>query len=161
MVFHRFLLRMYNTMVKRNDPKTSRYIIVYFWSLCTLYIGSQAFETAAVCYKWELVLQDSIWDEIFRIKALCIITIMFICNTFVSIKVLPILEKQINSASVTYFAIFMCAIFEVIILYREYIVAAQDNLKEHEPTRFKRVFITYFCFCEIILYIGLIGEIVH
>ena len=86
---------------------------------------------------------------------------MLVCNTLISLKVLPVLQKQINSTSVTYFAIFMCFIFEVIILYREYIVASQDNLKEFKQKRFKRVLITYFTFCELVLYLGLIGEIVH
>ena len=51
----------------------------------------------------------------------------------------------------------MCAIFEVIIIYREYIIAQQDHLKSDNQNGFKVVLITYFTCCELLLYLGLIG----
>ena len=59
---------------------------------------------------------------------------MLLSNTVISILVLPILKRENNFASITYFTIFMCVMFEVTMLYREYIESVQENLKSEEAS---------------------------
>ena len=129
--------------------------------MTTIYFLSQLFETVAVCVDWEIIEDDSIWSSILRYKAIFLITVMLFSNTLISVKTLPELWKQVNMKSVIGFAIFMCVMFELIIIYREYIVACQDNLKHGHRTRFRRVLISYFTCCELVLYFGLIGQMIH
>ena len=161
MVFHRFLLRTYNMMIKRDTASRQRYLRIYFWLMSGIYFSSQALETGVVCSNYQIVLTDNFWDRCFRWKSIAIITTMLICNTVISIVVLPVLYKQINSKSVTWFAIFMCVIFECIIAFREYIVTQQDHLKEDNQEGFRDVLIIYCTCCELLLYMGIIGEIFH
>ena len=74
---------------------------------------------------------------------------------------LPELRSQLNYTSVLWFVCFMCFEFEIIMLYREYIVTRQDYLKQFNQARFRDVVISYFVICELLLYLMLLGEIVH
>ena len=123
-------------------------------------IISQAISTTAICVNYEVTLIDN-WSSFFEIKSIVIISIVLICHTVISIIVLPVFYKQINYSSIIAFAIFLCFLFEVIMLYREYINTSQAIIKEDNPKRWNRVMISYFAVCEMTLYVGLIGEIFH
>ena len=73
------------------------------------------------------------------------------------------MRKSLGCISITKEAWFILLIFEVIMLYRIYIIAFQDELKENASTKqaWSNVMITYFSCCEIILYLFLLGVIVH
>ena len=121
---------------------------------------SQAISTTAVCVNYEVTLKDN-WSYFFEIKSIVIISIVLICHTVISIIVLPVFYKQINYSSIIAFAIFLSLLFEVIMLYREYIDTMQATIKVDDPERWNRVMISYFATCEMTLYVGLIGEIFH
>ena len=123
-------------------------------------IISQAISTTAICVNYEVTLNDN-WSYFFAIKSIVIISIVLICHTFISIIVLPVFYKQINYSSIIAFAIFLSLLFEVIMLYREYIDTMQASIKVDDPERWNRVMISYFATCEMTLYVGLIGEIFH
>lgn len=55
----------------------------------------------------------------------------------------------------------MSLVFEIIMVYREFIVAFQDEWKVHDPDKFNRVMISYIVCGEMVLYVGIIGEIFH
>ena len=73
------------------------------------------------------------------------------------------MRKSLGCISITKEAWFILLIFEVIMLYRMYIIWFQDELKENASTKqaWSIVMITYFSCCEIILYLFLLGVIVH
>lgn len=159
-VFHRFLLRIYKVMIERDQPKKLFYIEVYFWSMLAMLIISQAISTTAICVNYEVTLRDD-WSKFFEIKSIIIISIVLVCHTVISIIVLPVFYKQINYSSIIAFAIFLSLLFEVIMIYREYIDTMQSKIKVEDPKRWNRVMISYFATCEMTLYVGLIGEIFH
>ena len=147
-------------MVERDQPKKLFYIEVYFWSMIAMLMLSQAFSTTAICVNYKITLSDA-WSGFFKLKSIIIISIVLICHTVISVIVLPVFYKQINYSSIIAFAIFLCFLFEVIMLYREYIDTMQGTIKEDDPDRWNRVMISYFAVCEMTLYVGLIGEIFH
>ena len=159
-VFHRFLLRIYKVMTERDQPKKLFYVEVYFWSMLAMLIISQAISTTAICVNYEVTLRDD-WSSFFEIKSIIVISIVLLCHTVISIIVLPVFYKQINYSSIIAFAIFLSLLFEVIMIYREYIDTMQSKIKVEDPKRWNRVMISYFATCEMTLYVGLIGEIFH
>ena len=159
-VFHRFLLRIYKVMTERDQPKKLFYVEVYYWSMLAMLIISQAISTTAICVNYEVTLRYD-WNKFFEIKSIIIISIVLLCHTVISIIVLPVFYKQINYSSIIAFAIFLSLLFEVIMIYREYIDTMQSKIKVEDPKRWNRVMISYFATCEMTLYVGLIGEIFH
>ena len=119
-VFHRFLLRIYKVMNEREQPKKLFYVEVYFWSMIAMLVISQAISTTSICINYKITLKDS-WTYFFEIKSITIISIVLFFHTVISIKVLPVFYKQINYSSIIAFAIFLSLLFEVIMIYREYI----------------------------------------
>ena len=92
MVFHRFLLRIYKIMVKRDTPGRLRCIDIYFWTMMTILLSSQIMSTTTLCVDYDAVLDNS-WSEFFMIKSLFIITTVLIEHTIISIIVLPVFYK--------------------------------------------------------------------
>ena len=117
--------------------------------------------TAGTCVDYKLAAEISPWGRMLHWKSVVIVSVMFLCNLVVSLKVLPQLYKEGNYRTITYYAIFMSSVFGVIMIYREFIVAYQDDWKQNNPERFNRVLISYLVSCEMVLYVGIIGEIFH
>ena len=128
--------------------------------MLAILMTSQAISTTAICVDYKVIFYDH-WEKFFEVKSILIISIVLLCHTVISIIVLPVFYKQINYSSIIGFSIFLCLVFELIMIYREYINVQQDNVRETNPTRWKRVMISYFAVCELTLYVGLISEILH
>ena len=121
MVFHRFLLRIWCIMIDKDTPKRYFWVSVYFWVFSTIYFVSQALQTSVICYDYKLD-PGGAWSDFFKYKGTVIISTMLICHLVISCRVFPEFKRQmINYSSVTWYGIFVSAIFIGIMLYREYI----------------------------------------
>ena len=147
-------------MVKRDTPGRLRCIDIYFWTMMIILLSSQIMSTTTLCVDYDAEL-DNGWSEFFMIKSLFIITTVLIEHTIISIIVLPVFYKQINYSSIICFAIFLCFMFEIILIYRVFIIIQQNDWKENNSERWRNVMISYFTCFEMVLYAGLIGEIFH
>lgn len=105
--------------------------------------------------------EDGSFEEFFKISSIIVISIMLICNTVISIKTLPEANRSINYRGVVYFSCFMCFIWEFTLIFRIYINYQQVALKIEESKVFKIVMITYFTFCELVVFTTLVLEIIH
>ena len=68
---------------------------------------------------------DSGVAKFFLIKSTTIIALMLLSNTAIAIIALPELKRNINYYSVTWFVIFMSAVWEVTLIMRLYIALVQ------------------------------------
>ena len=148
---------------------------IYFWTTFSIYLGSQTLETMAYCVKPLWLESDAIVQPIFMIKALIIIFGSMVLNMLITCRVLPKMRKNLGCSSITVMAYFMLIVFEVIMLFRLFIILTQADMKDHaikdpddDPDsseelndQFKIVMIIYFTCCEMVLYGFLIVEIIH
>ena len=110
-------------MVKRDTPGRLRCIDIYFWTMMIILLLSQIMSTTTICADYHVVT-DNTWSEFFEIKSLAVIATVLISHTIISIIVLPVFYKQINYSSIICFAVFLCFMFEAILIYRVYLAIA-------------------------------------
>ena len=143
--------------------KRLRRVRIYFGSMLVMISASQIFETTTVCIDHEDVLNNEVWLIIFLVKAELVILVNLSFNTLIAIVVLPQMRKNLGYTSMTIAAIFMLAVFELIMIVRIFIIACQNHMKQadNQGDGFKYTMIVYFTCCEMVLYMILIFEIMH
>ena len=150
-------------MRNKDIKKRLRRVRIYFGSMLVMISASQLFETIVVCTEYENVLNSEVWQIIFLVKAQFVILVNLFFNTLIAIVVLPQMRKNLGFTSMTIAAIFMLAVFELIMIVRIFIIACQNHMKQadNQGDGFKYTMIVYFTCCEMVLYMILIFEIVH
>ena len=143
--------------------KRLRRVRIYFGSMLVMISASQIFKTTTVCIDHEDVLNNEVWLIIFLVKAELVILVNLFFNTLIAIVVLPQMRKNLGYTSMTIAAIFMLAVFELIMIVRIFIIAFQNRMKQKDnhDDGFKYLMIVYFTCCEMVLYMILIFEIMH
>jgi len=120
MVFHRFMLRVWCIMIYKDTPRRYFWVSVYFWVFTAIYFISQSLQTSVICIDYTLD-SNGVWKDFFKYKGTVIISTMLSCHLAISYLVFPEFKKQITYSSVTWYAIFISAVFIGIMIYREYI----------------------------------------
>ena len=163
LVFQRFLLNMYTVMLKRERSARLRRVNVYFWVMASIYLCSQSIQTGLICADYSVMLDSSTAGRgnMIVIGSECVIGISLVFNSAISIMVIPEMRRQAQFKLISWFTIFMCAAFEMNLLYRAWIVYSELDIKRTDPALWRKVMISYFACFELPLYLFVIAQIMY
>ena len=161
LICHRFLLNMYAVIQKREQTRRLRRINVYFWVGAIFNFISIAFDTTVICANYNVITQeDGGLAQVLVIKSAFIVWISLFLNSVISIVVIPEIRKQAGFKLISWYIIIMCSAFEMILIFRAWIVVYQRDMKEEQPELWRKIMISYFTCCELLFYTFVIGQIV-
>ena len=120
-VVHHTLLNSYVAMMRKDMKKRRKIVNFYFWSMALLLFVSLTLQTVLVCVDYSVL--DSGWNLIFMVKGETVIVIYLVFNTIIAWKVLPQLRTNLGCTTTIKEAIFMLVVFEIIMIYRIYVIA--------------------------------------